>query len=164
MNSKNFTIRRAEHADAQSIINSHIRSIREVCSKNYPPEQIEAWAGRNFRADLWCQTIDRDFVWVVEMNAEVVGFGHLAIMDDVTAELMGLYFVPEACGLGAGKRLFTLIKDEAVSKGAKKIQLHATLTAKSFYDSFGFKQVEGKCSVEMRGVDIPCFPMELEIF
>lgn len=155
-----FNIRRAQHSDAQSIINSHVRSIREVCSKDYTPEQIEAWSGRKFKAELWCQTIDRDYVWVIEVNSEVRGFGQLAFLDDTTAEVMGLYFTPEARGLGAGKKLLSVIRDEAISKGIKKLQLYATLTAKTFYESHGFKQIDGSCSIEMRGVQIPCYPME----
>lgn len=158
-----FTIRRAHHSDAQSIIDTHVRSIREVCSKDYSPEQIEAWAGRKFKPELWCQTIDRDYVWVLELDSKVQGFAQIAFLDETTAEVMGLYFTPEACGIGAGKKLFQILHDEAKNKGIQKMQLHATLTAKTFYEKFGFKQVEGKCSVEMRGVDIPCFPMEVSL-
>ncbi|WP_408097523.1 GNAT family N-acetyltransferase [Peredibacter sp. HCB2-198] len=155
-----INVRRALHSDAQNIIDSHVRSIREICFKDYTPEQIEAWAGRKFKPELWWQTIDRDYVWVVEVNSQVRGFAHLAFMDKDTAEVLGLYLAPEAKGLGAGKTLFNILRSEAKSQGVKKLQLHATLTAKTFYETFGFIQTAGLDSVEMRGVDIPCVPME----
>lgn len=157
-----INIRRAKHADAQSIIDSHVRSIREVCSKDYTPEQIEALAGRNFKTEILCQTIDRDFVWVVEVNSQVRGFGQLAILDENEAEIMGLYLAPEAIGHGAGKKLITIMKEEARSKGMKKIQLYATITAKNFYKNLGFIVIKND-SIKMKGVQIPCFYMEFKI-
>lgn len=158
-----INIRRAKHSDAHDIITAHVRSIREICAKDYTPEQIEAWAGRKFKPELWCQAMDRDYVWVVELNSQVKGFGHLAIMNENIGEVMGLYFTPELRGLKAGKKLFSEMVEEARKHGVKKLELHATLTAKTFYESLGFHQVEGRCSVEMQGVDIPCFPMECVI-
>lgn len=155
-----YRIRYAQHTDALDIIHVHRGSIRDICSKDYTPEQIEAWAGRKFKPELWCQTIDRDYVWVVELNSEVVGFGHLAIMSETTAEVMGLYFLDVLRGKGAGKNLLNIMNEVAISQMVKKIELHATITAKSFYESQGFAQMPGKCSVEMQGVDIPCYPME----
>ena len=44
-----ITIRRAKHEDSPQIIDSHSRSIREICSRDYTPKQIEAWVlVRNF--------------------------------------------------------------------------------------------------------------------
>jgi putative acetyltransferase len=154
------TIRRAIHTDSDDIIVAHVRSIRGLCSKDYTQEQIEAWAGRNFKASLWDQAIDRDFVWVVEVDAKVLGFGHLALMDEKTGEVMGLYFTPELKGQGAGKKLLGIMKLEAQIHGIKELNLFATLTAKSFYQSQGFSQVSGDLSIEMRGIQIPCFPMK----
>lgn len=155
-----LNIRRAKHEDAEHIISAHVRSIREVCGKDYTPEQIEAWAGRNFKASMWWQAMDRDFVWVVENQKNIVGYGHLAIMSEAEGEVMGLYLAPEALGKGMGKKLFFTIKEEALKTGVKKLQLHSTKTAKTFYEAQGFRQIGEICSVEMRGVAIPCFLME----
>lgn len=155
-----FKIRRARHEDAHDIITSHMRSIRETCSRDYNPDQIEAWSGRDFRVDRWQQIIDKDLVWVVEVDSQVKGFGHLAFFDNDSAEVMGLYFAPEVHGLGAGKKLLNMIKDETKSRGIKELHLQSTITAKLFYEHNGFKQVEGNCSVKIRGVAITCFPMK----
>lgn len=155
-----YQIRRAEHRDAEAIIIAHVSSIREVCAKDYTPEQIKAWAGRKFKANLWCQTMDRDLVWVVEVEGIVRGYGHLAIMGEGKAEVMGLYLAPEALGKGAGKELFKMILTEARKNGASDIELHSTLTAKTFYERQGFRQSAGDTTVEMQGVPIPCIPMK----
>lgn len=158
-----LTIRRARHQDAEQIITAHVRSIREVCGKDYKPEEIEAWAGRKFKASLWCQAMDRDHVWVAENSLKVVGYGHLAIMSESVGEVMGLYLAPEAIGFGMGKKMFALIHREAVKHGVKKLQLHSTKTAKSFYQALGFKPLGALTSVEIGGAAIPCYEMELDI-
>ncbi|NDG86283.1 MAG: GNAT family N-acetyltransferase, partial [Proteobacteria bacterium] len=157
-----FCIRRARPEDAFAIIDSHVRSIREVCAKDYTPEQIQAWAGRDFKVERWHQTIERDLVWVVELEGRVRGFGHLSLHGEA-AELMGLYFAPEARGRGAGKALFAEVRTAALSKGVKLLHLHATITAKSFYESLGFRPAPGPCFATIQGVQIACFPMSLEL-
>lgn len=158
-----FSIRRAKHEDAEGIIEAHVASIRDICAKDYTPEQIEAWAGRKFRADLWCQTIDRDFVWVIEHQKKILGFGHLALMSEEIGEIMGLYFIPPAIGKGLGKTMFSEMLKISRDNNLKKLTLHATVTAKSFYETLGFFQSGSDDTVEMRGVAIPCFPMEFII-
>jgi N-acetylglutamate synthase-like GNAT family acetyltransferase len=158
-----FNIRRAIHSDAEGIINVHIRSIREICSKDYTNEQIEAWSGRKSKAELWVQTMDRDFVWVVEHNSEVMGFGHLAIMDELSSEVMGLYFIAPAIGHGLAKKLFKEFIQISSEHQLTIMRLHSTVTAKSFYESLGFRQNAGDTTIDMRGVAIPCFPMELTL-
>lgn len=154
-----FKIRRAIHADAEHIHLSHMRSIREICSKDYTLEQINAWTNRDFKAGLWWQAIDRDFIWVVEIDTIVRGFGHLANMGEGVGEVLGFYFAPEARGFGAGVKLMNVIKDEARMMNLKKIELNSTKTAKSFYEKVGFIQSADEDSVGMCGVQIECIPM-----
>ena len=158
-----FIIRRAIHSDAEGIIHVHVKSIREICAKDYSEEQIEAWAGRKFKPELWIQAMDRDFIWVIENDAKIVGFGHLAIMDGESCEVLGLYFIPPALGLGFGKKMFFEFISVANNHHLKNIRLHSTVTARTFYESLGFKQNAGDTTVDMRGVAIPCYPMELSL-
>jgi putative acetyltransferase len=153
-------IRRAKHQDADGIIKAHISSIRNICRKDYSSEQINAWAGRKFRADLWCQTIDRDYVWVIDDGSAILGFGHFAVMSEEVGEVMGLYFTEQALGQGLGKKMFQEMLSIARSNNLKKIILHATITAKTFYEQLGFYQSGSDDAIEMQGVPVPCFPME----
>ncbi|MBX3039781.1 MAG: GNAT family N-acetyltransferase [Bdellovibrionaceae bacterium] len=164
MKTRTFSLRRARHEDASSIITAHRRSIREICSQDYTPEQIEAWAGRNFQEDRWHKTMDRDFVWVVtDAEGIVRGFGHLQTPDLVQAEIAGLYLAPEVVGQGAGHQLVQLMIEECRKQGLQRIRLLATLTAKRFYQSCGFQTSADRSSIEMGGVKIDCLPMELTL-
>jgi putative acetyltransferase len=154
-----YKIRRARHEDAEGIIDSHSRSIQEICKDDYTPEEIKAWSSRKQKPISWCQSIDRDFIWVVKKNNKVEGFGHLALMSEESAEILGLYLSLEVKGMGAGRVLFQLIKAQAESCGIHQMDLLATLTAKTFYERMGCIEVPGMKSLSIGGVPIPCVPM-----
>ena len=52
----------------------------------------------------------------------------------------------------------------AETKHLTEINLFATLTAKTFYESLGFKPATGKTEIELGGVMIPTVPMSKRIF
>lgn len=157
----NTSIRRARHDDATNIIKVHRRSIRELCSKDYSPDQIAVWSGRNFQEEHWHKTMDRDFVWVISDNQNnIFGFGYLKFHEIPEAEVAGLYFVPEVTGQGFGKKIFQLMLDECRNKGVYSIHLTATKTAKTFYEKVGFRQVGPQSTLKIGGKDIECFKMQ----
>lgn len=152
-------IRRAESQDASSIIEVLERSIQEICSKDYEPFEIKAWSTRTLRPAQWEGIIARDFVWVVENDNKVMGFGHLALMDKDEAEILGLYFVPEILNLGLGKLMFGHFYEVCHAHEIKRITLLSTRTAKTFYERNGFMISAGETTLEMQGVPIACYPM-----
>ena len=160
---KEFLIRRASYNDAEDICVVHKRSILEICSKDYTKFQITAWAGRPQKASRWIEAMDRDQIWVVENDNTVYGFGHLAIMDEDNAEILGLYFVPSVIGLGLGKKLVKEMVEYTRLHGRTRISLYSTLTSKKFYESCGFLQYSSDTAIEVQGVDIPCHPMEKKL-
>lgn len=157
-------IRRARHEDATKLIQAHRRSIREVCSADYRPEQIEVWSGRDFKEDRWQQTMDRDVVWVIsDAENNIYGFGHLQFLKDGAAEVAGLYFVPEVIGKGFGKQLMQKILEQCRSHNIHTLELSATVTAKPFYESAGFKQIGERVAIHLGGQAIECFHMQREL-
>ena len=86
--------------------------------------------------------MSKDLVWVIaNEQEEIFGFGHLQFLNDKPeANLVGLYFVPEAKGKGLGRELFNLMKNECFAKNVKVVSLTATKTSKKFYEKMGFSQ------------------------
>ena len=158
----NQIVRRAQKEDASKIIEAHRKSIREICSKDYSPKQIEVWSGRDFQEGQWHETIDHDFVWVVADAAdEALGFGHLQIRNG-GAKLMGLYFAPEAIGRGHGKIMITLMVQECKARAIKAISLTGTKTAHSFYEKVGFVQIGPLKEVPIGGIPFEVFEMRMD--
>jgi GNAT superfamily N-acetyltransferase len=159
----NYLIRRAKHSDSEGIISAHVTSIRETCSRDYTQQEITAWSGRKFQPHLWCQVMDRDFVWVIEADRKVEGFGHFAIMDETAGEVMGLYLTPVIQSKGYGRSLLKEMIKVAQTHHLKKVNLFSTKTAKRFYEALGFFQNGSDTSIEMQGVPIECYPMRLDV-
>jgi putative acetyltransferase len=154
------SIRRARPEDDRAIYEAHMRSIREVCARDYSPEQIEAWGGRAFIPGFWPQIMARDPVWVVDAGGALLGFAHVTKLDAERAELSSLFLVPEALGLGLGRMLLEEALAWARAQGVSRVVLSATKTALSFYLAQGFQRVPGCTERHISGVAIDCLPME----
>jgi putative acetyltransferase len=86
--------------------------------------------------------------WVAELNGEVVGgagvYPTKGVPDDTT-ELVKMYLVPAARGLGIGKTLIEKCIQFAKEKGYKRLYLESMPELKraiSVYEKFGFKYLE----------------------
>ncbi len=162
-------IRRAQCEDALGIHDAHMRSIQEVCAQHHSQQEIRGWGHRPFNSERWHSAILNDFVWVVDHNGTVEGYGHLRIhlpekFHAVGASLLGLYLVPEALGLGFGGRLAALMIQVARKQGASEISLSSTLTAHSFYQKIGFKDVGPQECVVIGESKVRCFPMKMSLY
>ncbi len=159
-------IRRAKLEDAKAIHEAHMLSIQTVCSKHHSLEEIKAWGGRPFKEDQRIEAIQKQHVWVVELDGKIEGYGHLQIYEKEgtkLAHIMGLYFTPKAVGMKFGRILFEMMSSEAKENGAIKLSLESTLTAHGFYKKMGFKDDGGMITVEIAGTPIRCIPTSMEL-
>lgn len=78
-------------------------------------------------------------------------------------EVMGLYFTPEAKGAGLGRQMMQLIEEEARSEGCHTLILNSAITSLAFYKKMGFQEAGPRFCHAVRGVDIPCCPMEKKL-
>ena len=99
----------------------------------------------------------RAIYWVAEVNGEVVGGAGIyptkGIPDDTT-ELVKMYLLPSARGLGIGKMLMEKCIQYAKENGYKNLYLESMPELKkaiSLYESFGFKSLEKQFDTEHIG-------------
>lgn len=160
------TIRRAQPEDALGIHEAHMRSIREVCSKDHSQQEIQGWGNRPYREDQRVNAIMNQFVWVVDNSSKIEGYGHLSITSEngrTRAHVMGLYLVPEANGKGFGVTIAKEMITEARKQNAFEINLESTLTAHSFYKKIGFKDSGELATIELGGSKIRYIPMKMNL-
>lgn len=143
-----------------------MRSIREVCARNHTPEEIIGWGNRTFDSEMWKRVIQDDFVWFIDSEGQIEGYGHLRIyqpeVDIVHASIRGLYLVPEALGQGLGNRLIKMMLIMAGENKASEIFLASTLTAHTFYKKMGFVDSGPQGRISIGGSDVTYIPMRLE--
>lgn len=158
-----YIIRPALLEDAESIHNAHMRSINEVCGKDYSAEELRVWGGRSFDMSFRKPGIQNQFYLVVELENKIVGFCQLKarFVDGIKqAHLFGLYLTPEIIGHGVGQKLLNLVFEHCRHEEFKKITLMATITALNFYKKNGFIQLGEITGIVMDGVSVRSHKME----
>ena len=91
----------------------------------------------------------RSKYFLAELNNKIVGGGGIYPTDGLppdTCELVKMYLLPEARGLGLGRTLIEKCIEEAAENGFKKIYLETMPELKqalSVYEKFGFEYLKG---------------------
>ncbi len=162
-------IRRAKEADARKIHDAHMYSIQNVCCKDHTPEEVAAWGGRIFdsqREKNWLNAIRDQHVWVVDLDNEIEGYGHLRVFEKngiVLGHIHGLYLTPAALGKKFGYQLSKIMIEEARKANVERLALESTITAHEFYKRIGFSDDGPMITVEIGGTPIRCFPMAMNL-
>lgn len=159
-------IRRAAIQDAEAIHVAHMKSIREICSKDHSSQEIQAWGHRPYRVDHRTGSIKNDLVWVVEDNGSIEGFGHLKIFEKdgiKNGYISGLYLTPRVTGKSLGKAIVEMMMEEMKTAQVKQITLESSITARDFYHKVGFVDSGPETTVELGGAPIRCYPMRMEL-
>lgn len=159
-NSEEIIIRKAILQDKRSVEAAHIRSIREVCSKDYSADQIEKWSAIKYSDDIWHNTVNRDCCYLVVKGSVTYGFCHAKIHENNRGEIVGLYFTPEIIGQGLGRTVFDKCMTYLDEHLTKTIFIRGTKTARGFYEAMGFKVIESG-TLQIRGAEIAYYYMEL---
>jgi putative acetyltransferase len=160
------TIRRAKPEDALGIHEAHMRSIRDVCSKDHSPDEIQGWSNRPYREDHRVNAIKNQCVWVVDNSGKIEGYGHLSFISEngrTRGHILGLYLAPEANGKGLGATIANAMIAEAKKQNAFEINLESTLTAHRFYKKLGFVDSGEQAVIELGGSQIRYIPMKLSL-
>lgn len=131
-------IRSFRESDAQALWELKFRTIREVNIADYGYELVCAWAPDNFEADVWFERISTMDPFVAVSGESILGFADL--QDD--GYIDHFYCDKDSLGTGVGRLLMQHILSEAQSKKLPRLFSHASITAKPFYERFGFAAVK----------------------
>lgn len=162
-NQNTLKIRRATEQDIEGIHLAHMKSIQEVCKKDYTEREILAWGHRPFLPEKRLAAIKNDWVWVAEEMGKVEGFAHMGLIKEgetTIGRIYGLYLSPNLIGRSVGKALMALMMEQLKALQVKTITLDSTLTAQGFYQKLGFVPSGPEKSDVINGVPIRCRPMK----
>ena len=130
-------IRLARDEDYAAIARLHRQTIRNINSKDYTKDQINAWSART-NAQRFRSNANKCKRWVAVQDNKVVGFCDHSL----DGEFWGLYVHKDFIGKGIGSRLLKVAEDSLKKMGFKKVHLKATVTAKEFYKRNGYKVIK----------------------
>lgn len=127
-------IRRFTSTDTPDLIELFRHTVHTVCTLDYSPEQLNAWAPQSIDTDKWTLRFARTFTVVAESEGQLVGFANLA--DDGCVDM--LYVTATMQSQGVATRLISVLEDEARRLGIKRLYSDVSLTARKFFLSKGF--------------------------
>lgn len=150
-------IRFAKDQDLAAIVRFHRQTIRQVNSKDYPPEMIKVWSARPSAKKLR-SSADQCKRWVAVEDGKIVGYCD----HNLQGEFWGLYIHKDYIGQGIGSRLLKTAEQSLQKMGFKKINIEASITAKNFYRKHGYKVIR-KTTHRMGTIDLPIYVMTKRI-
>ena len=151
---KSFFIVEYDKKYLKQIVELFINTVHNINKKDYTKEQLNAWANLKYDLNIWEKRFEKSKPYLCILEDEVVGFCEYY---DGYIDCFYVHFKYQNCGIG--KLLFTHILKLAKNENIDKIKVDASITAKSFFEKFGFKEIK-KNLVKRENVELVNFSME----
>jgi putative acetyltransferase len=121
-------------ADLQRLAAIFRAGIEELTSEDYNESQQAAWAALADE-DEFAARLASDLTLVALLNGEVAGFASLRGEDHIGM----LYVDPPAAGQGVATTLCDALEKLAGARGATKLSVDASDTARAFFEKRGYQ-------------------------
>jgi len=129
------SLRLATATDSAAVAAIFHEAIRVLAAADYPPDQIEAWAGAPDPARWRARISDpRRELWIAEIDGSVAGFCDL----EADGHVDTLYVHPNFAGRGVASSLLQQIEARAAARGLSRLYTEASLTARPVFTRHGF--------------------------
>lgn len=145
-------IRKYQSTDCESLANLFYQTVHTINTADYTSEQLNAWADGKVNLSEWDRTLSEHYSLVAEEDNVIVGFGDI----DKTGYLDRLYVHKDFQNKGIATVICNKLEQEV---DADRITVHASITAKSFFVSRGYKIIKEQ-QVIRNGVSLTNYVME----
>lgn len=109
-------------------------SVEQLTGDDYSEAQQEAWAAKADDEAAFGKRLGSQLTLVATLEGSVVGFASLAGRDKIDM----LYVHPAAAGQGVAKLLIDALEKLAGARGAEKLAVDASDTARGFFEKRGY--------------------------
>lgn len=144
--------------DATGTLEVFLRAIRETASADYTPEQIAAWAPIDIDPAEWQDRRATSRTCVARDGGRVIGFTDV----DDSGYIDMLFVEPEHARRGVASALMGWVFEVAARQETRVLTTHASITARPFFESRGFR-VENEQHPVLRGVVMTNFLMSCAV-
>lgn len=144
-------------SDTNEIVSLFYETVHCINKKDYTQEQIAAWAPydeKQLKLRSWSSSLYYNITYVALIDGVIVGFS------DMTREgyLDRLYVHKDYQRQGIASALIKTIEAEAVKRGGTELITDASITARAFFESFGYEVAQLQ-KVKRKGVELINFKM-----
>ena len=140
--------------EAAALAELFYQTVHAVCTGDYTPAQLDAWADGKVDVAAWDKYFLRHDTLVARMNGEIVGFADLD-----GGYLDRLYVHKDHQRQGVATALVQALEGLAVSRGERYMTTHASITARPFFEKQGYRVIKEQ-QVERKGLLLTNFVME----
>ncbi|HJN16650.1 MAG TPA: GNAT family N-acetyltransferase [Armatimonadota bacterium] len=131
-----MNLRRATLDDVPAMVSLHARAVREVCSRDYAPEQIDNWLSKP-TDERFAENVSGGLVYVCVGGAgDVMGFGERR-----ADSIASLYVNPDHHRRGVASLILRKLESDARAAGKPELLTHSTVTALGLYEKHGYENL-----------------------
>ena len=134
MSAPQFALRPFLADDAASLAQIFRESIAALTGDDYGEAQQEAWAAAADDVTDFAAKLGGQLTLIATLDGEPVGFASLEGKDKIGM----LYVHPDAAGQGAGSVLADALEKLAAARGAEKLTVDSSDTARGFFEKRGY--------------------------
>jgi putative acetyltransferase len=131
-------IRTLKKGDELELWQLKVNTIKKVNIKDYSQEQLNVWAPDEYNPEKWLKRVYGMNPSIAEIDGKIVGFAD--IQDD--GYIDHFFCHNEFQGQGVGKILMQNLMNKGKEKSIPRIYSHVSITAKPFFERFGFHVVK----------------------
>lgn len=147
---------KANH-DVEKLVDLFYTTVHTINTKDYTEAQLDVWAieaDRSARIVKWEKEFKENDTFIAEIDEQVVGF-----IDCTKKGYLDRLFV-DANLQGQGIATALMGKVEAIARQnhLEKIELHASITAKAFFEHLDY-QVRSRNIVTLKGIELLNYQM-----
>ena len=149
-------LRTACRQDIEELDELFRKVVREVNSKDYTPGQIDAWVGR-VTLSRWEELFDSDLHFIVAEDERGLIAGFTSV--NPSGYIHSMFVHPGFQRMGIAGELLSRATEYACGWQAKKLSAEVSITARPFFEKFGFKVIEEQ-EVDLGGIVLKNYKME----
>ena len=143
-------IRRFHIGEEYELFEVFHSAVHLVASRDYTPDQIDAWAPVGLDMELWARKIRDIKPFVAEVDGKVVGYADLQPTGYIDHFFVSGYHQDQ----GIGRLLMSTLLSQAATLGLRELRSDVSRTAQPFFEKFGFCIIEERAP-KVRGVVVP---------
>lgn len=147
-----MVIRKYVPSDCEYLVELFYQTVHTVNAKDYTKEQLDVWASGSVDLEEWNRTFSEHDTIVAVKDNRIIGFGDI----DTTGYLDRLYVHKDYQNQGIAT---AICKELEKVVDVDKITVHASITAKPFFMSRGYK-IRKEQQVIRGGISLTNYVME----
>ncbi len=128
-------IREANQKDYKAISTLFEGTVRNINSRDYTPEEVDAWANCSRNENSWKKRLDEQTFYLIEEGREVIGFGSIAKY----GYLDFMFVHKDHQGKGIAKKILDQIELKGKEQKNREVYAFVSKTAESFFERQGYE-------------------------